>query len=68
MWATDDDPTLNAGLFYQGIRTSIAKKPYIFVNLNFLKLLFYGFFKIPKKHSKRAKFLKKNPYFYLNCP
>ena len=33
-WA-DDDPTLNDGLaafvIFQGIRTSIAKEPYIFV-------------------------------------
>ena len=33
-WRADDDPTLNAGLvallFFQWIRTSIAKKPYIF--------------------------------------
>ena len=27
----DDDPTLNAGLIFQGILTSIAKKPYNFV-------------------------------------
>ena len=34
-WWADDGPTLNAGLvplcFFQGIWTSIAKKPYIFV-------------------------------------
>ena len=28
-WRADDGPTLNAGLVLQGIRTSIAKKPYI---------------------------------------
>ena len=27
----DDDPTLNAGLIFQGIQTSNAKKPYMFV-------------------------------------
>ena len=34
-WRADDDPTLNAGLvavIFQGIRTSIAKEPYIFCN------------------------------------
>ena len=30
-WRAYDGPTLNAGLVLQGIRTSIAKKPYIFV-------------------------------------
>ena len=34
-WLADGGPTLNAGLvalwFLQGIRTSIAKEPYIFV-------------------------------------
>ena len=33
-WRADDDPTLNAGLValcFKGIRTSIAKEPYIFV-------------------------------------
>ena len=30
-WRADDDPTLNAGLVFQGFWTSIAKKPYIFV-------------------------------------
>ena len=33
--SADDGPTLNAGLaaaFFQGIPTSIAKEPYIFVN------------------------------------
>ena len=33
-WQADDGPTLNAALVasdFQGIRTSIAKKPYIFV-------------------------------------
>ena len=33
-WRADDGPTLNAGLvaaIFQGIRTSIARKPYIFV-------------------------------------
>ena len=30
-WQADDGPTLNTGLVFQGIRTSIAKKPYIFV-------------------------------------
>ena len=35
-WRADDGPTLNAGLLgsfviFQGIRTSIANKPYIFV-------------------------------------
>ena len=34
-WRVDDSPTLNAGLvsfmIFQGIQTSIAKKPYIFV-------------------------------------
>ena len=29
-WRADDGPTLNAGLVLHGIRTSIAKKPYIF--------------------------------------
>ena len=38
-WRADDGPTLNAGLvhcscvIFQGIRTSIAKKPYTFVIL-----------------------------------
>ena len=59
MRATDDDQTLNADLFFQGIRTSIAKKPYIFVNLNFLKLKFYGVSKIPKKTLKKGKIPKK---------
>ena len=33
-WRADDGPLLNAGLVavvFQGIRTSIAKEPYIFV-------------------------------------
>ena len=34
-WRADDGPALNAGLvafvIFQGIQTSIAKKPYIFV-------------------------------------
>ena len=30
-WRTDDDPTLNVGLVFQGIRTNIARKPYTFV-------------------------------------
>ena len=33
-WRADDDPTLNAGLVvfsFSGLRTSIAKKPYIFM-------------------------------------
>ena len=30
-WRADDVPTLNACLGFQGIRTSIAKKPCIFV-------------------------------------
>ena len=30
-WRTDDDPSLIAGLVFQGIRTNIARKPYIFV-------------------------------------
>ena len=30
-WRADDGPTLNAGLVFQGLRTSLAKKPYIFV-------------------------------------
>ena len=34
-WHADNGPTLNSGLvafvIFQGIRTSIAKKPYIFV-------------------------------------
>ena len=32
-WRTDDSPTLNAGSFviYQGIKTCIARKPFIFV-------------------------------------
>ena len=34
-WRADDGPTLNAGLVafcdFQGVRTSIAKEPYIFV-------------------------------------
>ena len=33
-WHADDGPTLNAGLvaaIFQGIRTCIARKPYIFV-------------------------------------
>ena len=30
-WRADDGPTLNAGLVFQGIQTSIAKKPYTFV-------------------------------------
>ena len=33
-WLADDGPTLNAGLvaaIFQGIRTCIARKPYIFV-------------------------------------
>ena len=28
-WRTDDDPTLKAGFVFQGIRTGIARKPYI---------------------------------------
>ena len=36
LWRADDGPTLNAGwlgsfVIFQGIQTSIAKKPYIFV-------------------------------------
>ena len=31
-WARDDGPTLNAGLGFQRIRTSLARKPYIFMN------------------------------------
>ena len=34
-WRADEGPTLNAdlaGLRFKGIQTSIAKKPYIFVN------------------------------------
>ena len=30
-WRAEDGPTLSVGLFFQGIRTSIAKKPIIFV-------------------------------------
>ena len=30
-WRADNGPTLYAGLFFQGFRTSIAKEPYIFV-------------------------------------
>ena len=30
-WRADDGPILNAGLVFQGIRTSFAKKPYICV-------------------------------------
>ena len=30
-WRADGGPTLNASLVFQGIQTSIAKKPYIFV-------------------------------------
>ena len=37
-WWADDGPTLNAGLaafvIFQGIQTSIAEKPYIFVNFH----------------------------------
>ena len=38
-WRADDGPTLNAGLFFQGIRTNIAKKPYFFF------IFFFGLFK-----------------------
>ena len=34
-WQADDGPTLNAGLvalWFKGIRTSIAKEPYVFCN------------------------------------
>ena len=33
-WWADGGPTLNAGLVFQGIRTSIAKKPYIFCDFS----------------------------------
>ena len=37
LWHADDGPTLNAGLvaaIFQGIRTCIARKPYIFVKFS----------------------------------
>ena len=33
-WQANDGPTLNAGLVFEGIRTSIAKKPLYFCNFS----------------------------------